>query len=148
MHHDHPSGTRDLGDAEFVDAFESLTLADDRFRHYDHLRLAWIFLREGTDDEAVERATARIATDIRRFAAHHGGAAKYHETMTRAYMHFVAAHVRSTPHIASFDGFAAIHPDLFDKRLALQFYGDALLQSDAARHGWVEPDLAPLPVVA
>lgn len=144
----YPSGTRDLTDDEFVTAFESLTLGDDRFRHYDHVRLAWIFVRGARDAGAFARATERIATGIRRFARHHGGAAKYHETITRAYMRLVAAHVRRTPDISAFDVFATMHPDLMDKHLPRVYYSEALLSSVSAREQWVDPDITPLPEIA
>jgi hypothetical protein len=138
----YPSGTADLSDAEFVDAMEGLTLANERFRHYDHLRLAWIFAREATLDAATER----MVQAIRRFALHHGGSLdKYHDTMTRAYMRFVAAHIAETPDLRDFAAFAAAHAPLFDRRLPFRYFSEALLMSSDARHHWVEPDLRPLP---
>lgn len=145
-----PSGTRDLSDADFVAAFEGLTLPPERFRHYDHLRLAWILLRESDHGAGAEllAATARMAQGIRRFALHHGAPEKYHETMTRAYMRFMAAHLRLTPHVDDFDEFALVHPRLFDRSLPFAHYSESRLMSAEARVGWVAPDLRPLPAAA
>ena len=142
-----PSGTHALSDAEFVAAMEGLTLSGDDFRHYDHLRLAWIFLREsgGARSRDITVATDRMTRTIQRFASHHGASQKYHDTMTRAYMLFVAAHVRMTPHLDDFGEFAVAHPELFDRALPFHYYSDSRLMSSAARAGWVEPDLRPLP---
>src|SRR5262249_58654622 len=52
------------------------------FHHADHVRLAWIYLRDYTLIDAIERFTR----SLRHFAAHCGGAEKYHETITWAYL--------------------------------------------------------------
>lgn len=143
------SGTRDLSDEEFVEKFETLALANDQFRHYDHVRLAWIYLRDTTrcGPIDVERATARMALGIRAFALHHSGSLeKYHDTITRTFVQLVAAHLREAPELHDFPAFAAAHPRLFDKDLPLTFYSNARLMSVEARMGWMEPDLRPLPV--
>ena len=59
----------------------------------------------------------------------------------------VAAHVRLTPHAANFGEFAAANPQLFDRTLPLSYYSESRLMSSAARAGWVEPDLKPLPAI-
>jgi hypothetical protein len=142
-----PLGTHGLSDAEFVAAMDGLTLSKNDFRHYDHIRLAWIFLREshGTGGPNIDTATDRMTRAIQRFAAHHGAVGKYHDTMTRAYMRFVAAHARMTPQLDDFAEFAAAHPELFDRALPLVYYSESRLMSSDARAGWVEPDLKPLP---
>jgi len=145
-----PSGTRQLSDAEFVAAMDGLTLSGDDFRHYDHLRLAWIFLREsnGVAGPDLHAATDRMTQAIRRFATHHGAVGKYHDTMTRAYMRFVAAHARMTPQLDDFAEFAVAHSELFEKALPFVYYSESRLMGAAARAGWVEPDLRPLPTVS
>jgi hypothetical protein len=135
------SGTRHLSDAEFVEAMEALTLPDEAFRHFDHVRLAWIFLRT----EEPQAASARMRRTIRRFAGHHGAPQMYHETITLAYMRFVAAHIARQPELDDFDRFAAAHPELLDRGLPLRHYSRDRLMSAEARAGWVEPDLRPLP---
>jgi hypothetical protein len=135
------TGTADLDDAELVAAVEGLTLGSDRFRHYDHVRLAWILLR-GAD---LEAATDRMARALRRFAVHHGGdASRYHDTVTRAFMHLVAAHDAAWP-AADFPTFARSNTELFDPRVLGAYYSPALLESGLARTSWVPPDRRPLP---
>jgi hypothetical protein len=136
-----PSGTVRLSDQEFVGAFESCTLASDAFLHYDHIRLAWIYLRE----HALADATERMAASIRRFAQHYGAGAKYHDTMTRVWMRLVAHGGRAPGSDHDFAAFAAANPHLFDKQYVFQFYSRPRLFSNSARAGWVEPDLIPLP---
>jgi len=118
----HPSGTRELTDAEFVAAFESCTLPADAFRHYDHIRLAWAYLGAF----ALNEATDRMGESIRRFALHHTGTtAKYSDGLTRVWMRLVA-HARALSADApDFATFAEANPMLFERRRAFDFYGIA-----------------------
>jgi hypothetical protein len=142
-----PSGTQHLSDEQFVQSFESLKLANNQFRHYDHVRLTWIYLRHTArrGDLDVERTIKRMAQGIRAFALHHGAVEKYHETITRAFVYLVAAHLRKTPELCDFTDFAAAHTSLFDKDLPFAFYSKARLMSSEARAGWLEPDLQAFP---
>lgn len=84
---------------------------------------------------------------IRAFAMHHGGSLeKYHDTITRAFVQLVAAHLRETPGLSDFPAFAQAHPRLLDTQLPLAFYSRERLMSPEARAGWVDPDLQKLPV--
>jgi len=130
----------DLDDAELLTAVEELTLGNDRFRHYDHVRLAWILLRAAD----LEAAADRMARALRRFAEHHGSGSRYHDTITRAFMHLVAAHRAAAP-AADFPTFARLNAELFDPRLLGAYYSEALLKSPGARASWVPPDRRPLP---
>jgi hypothetical protein len=134
-------GTAHLTDEELVEAFESCQLPAEHFHHADHVRLAWIYLRQ-SDEEA---ASERIAQSIRRFAAHHGKTEKYHSTMTHAWMRLVAAARRATPKLDRFQDFAARHPHLLEVRTLGKYYSAERLESEDARAGWLEPDLSPLP---
>jgi len=134
------TGAADLDDAELLAAVEDLTLGNHRFRHYDHVRLAWILLR-GAD---LEAATDRMARGLRRFAEHHGNASRYHDTITRAFMRLVAAHRAAAP-APDFPTFARFNAELFDPRILGAYYSEALLKSPNARASWVPPDRRPLP---
>jgi hypothetical protein len=134
------TGTADLSDSELVVAVEGLALGSERFRHYDHVRLAWVLLRGATLPAAAER----MACALHRFAAHHGNASRYHDTITRAFMHLVAAHDAAAP-AADFPTFARSNAELFDPRVLGAYYSEALLKSAGARARWVPPDRRPLP---
>jgi hypothetical protein len=136
------SGTRDLSDDQLVSMISSLSLPIERFRHYDHVRLAWIFLHAAS----LGPATERMVVTLKRFGLHHrGDLSRYHDTLTRAFMHLVAAHIRMTPDIDNFDDFAGHHPSLLDKQALLHYYSDELLNGQRARSEWIEPDLRALP---
>ncbi len=128
-------------DDEFRRSFERCEIPNDAFRHRDHLRLAWIHLRESD----LSTAATRVGQSIRRYAEHHGAARKYHETLSRAWVRIVALAIAETPGAAGFDDLLAARPHLLDKNLPLRHYSPGRLWKDAARERWVEPDLRPFP---
>jgi hypothetical protein len=71
-----------MEDRVFLAAFEAGTLPEELFRHRDHVRAAWLLLRE----EPPAAALARFSAALKRFAAVHGKARLYHETITWAYL--------------------------------------------------------------
>ena len=129
-----------MTDTEFTRAFENCTLPEDQFRHRDHIRLAWIYLR----DYGREHAARRIAESIRRYAAHHGKPDRYHHTITIAWLELVSAVRESLPESATFEDAVACWPKLLQKATLAEYYSSGLLESDAARKAFVEPDLKPL----
>ena len=136
-----PWGSSALGDDAFVEAIEAGRYPHDRFRHADHVRLAWIHVRRSGEEEAARRMRAAI----RAFAQGAGVPRKYHETVTTAWVRLVAAAVALSPRIDDFARFAGAHPWLLEKDALLAFYSRERLMGEEARAGWVEPDLRPLP---
>lgn len=135
------SGASAWSDEEFLRAFEDLSFPADLFHHREHIRVAWLYLKSFDASRAAERMSAGIL----RFANHHGATQKYHHTLTLAWMRLVAAALVETPEGLSFEQFLAGHLEFGDKNLPAKYYSAELLQTNAAREGWVEPDLQPLP---
>jgi hypothetical protein len=130
------------GDREFRAAFEAGALAPAGFSHRAHVRLAYVYLAGGDVDTALERMRAALVA----FLAHHGiPAAKYHETLTRAWILAVHHFMHRTPEAASADDFIDRNPLLLDAKIMLTHYSAGVLFSDSARAGFVEPDLDPIP---
>lgn len=117
-------------DEEFRQSLERCTIPNHAFRHRDHLRLAWIYLRESDLDSVMRR----LSQSIKRYAHHHGAGQKYHETLTQVWARILME-------------LLAAHPHLLDKDLPLKHFSRGLLWSDPARERWVEPDLRPFPPV-
>jgi hypothetical protein len=128
-------------DEDFLRAFEDLSFPVGQFHHREHIRVAWLYLKSSD----ATRAAERMAAGIRRFAIHHGATQKYHHTQTLAWMRLVAAALVETPEGHDFTRFLAEHPELGDKDLLKNYYSAELLQTNAAREGWIEPDVQPLP---
>jgi hypothetical protein len=113
--------------------------AAGRFGHREHVRLTWLAVRR----YGVAAAVGVVSEGIQRTARYAGAPQKYHATISRAWVHLVGQHAIDGPD--SFEVFLDRYPQLLDKRLLARHFGSALLASAAARTGWVEPDLAPLP---
>jgi len=135
------SGDSSWSDEDFLRAFEDLSFPADRFHHREHIRVAWLYLKSSD----ATRAGERMSEGIRRFANHHGATQKYHHTLTLAWMRLVAAALVETPEGFTFEQFLTAHAELKGTKLLDRYYSKELLQSAAAREGWVEPDLQRLP---
>ena len=129
-----------MNDHEFVDAFEACAIAGADFHHADHVRLAWIYLREHPLIEAIERFT----TSLQRFARHHGVPALYHETITWAYLLLIHERMQRNVALRDWESFKAANPDLFDRRPSIleRYYAPETLNSDLARRIFILPDAA------
>lgn len=132
---------QDMSDGDFVKAFLDGSLPPAQFHHRDHLRLVWFLIRR----EGLERAAEMTTTGIRRFAARHGQAGKYHETMTRFWVRVVGHTIEARPDVTEFGGFLATFPMLLDKDLPYRHWRRETMGSAEARAGWVEPDVLALP---
>ena len=83
---------------------------------------------------------------VRHVARRHGAEDKYHETMTRAWLQFVAVHMERWG-AESFEAFLEANPDLLDSKLIEHFYSPELIFGGLARATWVQPDLRQLPAL-
>jgi hypothetical protein len=125
-----------LNDEDFLAALDSCTLPLASFRHGDHLRLAWLQLHKHEPDEAL----ALIRSGILKFAAHNGVPHIFHETITTAWVKLLATHQET-----SFAEFINVNSHRLNGALLHRFWTPSLLDSDAARQGWVPPDREALP---
>src|SRR5215471_4647365 len=107
------SGACAWSDEDFLRAFEDLSFPANQFRHREHLRIAWLYLKSSDASRASERMTA----GIRRFANHQGATQKYHHTLTLFWMRLVAVALVETPDGCTFEEFIAAHPELSHKSL-------------------------------
>jgi hypothetical protein len=124
-----------VDDAANLAAFEACTIANTDFHHADHVRIAWIYLREFPLLAAIEHFTQ----SLRRFAAHHGATTLYHETITLAYLLLIHERMNGE---TSFDDFRVKNPDLFTWKPSIldRYYRADTLASDRARSGFLLPD--------
>ncbi len=135
----HPVTAADLA---FRDELAAGRIAPGAFDHRAHVRLAYVCLAGRSVDEALEDTRAII----RAFLAHHGIApAKYHETLTRAWLLAVDHFMQRTPEAGSADDFITRNPVLLDSRIMLTHYSAERLFSDEARAEFVEPDVEEIP---
>ena len=112
----------------------------DRFGHRQHIHLTWLAVRRYGTGAAI----ALVSDGLQRTARYAGAPQKYHTTVSRAWVELVGHHVAESDD-DDFDTFADRYAALLDKRLLSHYYRSATLATAQARHGWLEPDLKPLP---
>jgi len=127
-----------MEDRVFLAAFEAGTLPEELFRHRDHVRAAWLLLRE----EPPAAALARFSAALKRFAAVHGKARLYHETITWAYLLLIRERMGRSATGGDWEAFARENPDLLTWRPSIlnAYYRQETLQSDLARSVFLLPD--------
>lgn len=99
-------------DQAFVEAIETCTLPRAEFTHRNHVRLAWLYLREAD----AEVAGRRIGDTILRYATSLGAAKKFDADLTLRWMQIVETAMRGTP-ATDFDRFLDAHPELLRRDL-------------------------------
>ena len=122
-----------MTDRDFIAAFETCTLPSDAFSHRQHVRLAWLYLREAP----LLAALPRFIESLKRYAESLGASAKYHETITYAFM-FLIHERMSRADADTFDEFAEENPDLFGPILE-RYYSRETLASELAKATFVMP---------
>ena len=128
-----------MRDEEFLEAFFGGRLGAGEFRHRDHLRLAWLMVRR----YGLEEGGDRVVAGIKRFAAAHGVADRYHETITRFWLRLVHHAIQVRSRVDEFERFLDAFPSLLDGSLPRRHWSEEPLE--AGRRAWREPDLASLP---
>lgn len=127
-----------MDDKEFVKRFEDCTLPNSEFHHQDHVRLAWLYLREHPPLQAL----TRFSEGLKRFAAANGHDGLYHETITWAYLLLIRERAARGVSGETFEEFAARNPDLLTWRPSIlaSYYREETLASELARRVFVMPD--------
>jgi hypothetical protein len=118
--------------------FEAATLSEAEFRHADHVRLAWLYLR----GRAMLPALTAFSEGLRNFAAAHGKSGRYHETITWAFMFLIRERMESSPSHADWQNFARHNPDLLDwpQNILTHYYRPERLSTELARRVFVLPE--------
>ena len=127
--------------------FEAAAIPATEWTHHAHLTVGtWHVARYGR-----EAALDRMRAGIRRLNAAHGtidsDTRGYHETITCAFVRLLAAFLVARPAgepLAATVAALRAGP-LAARDVLLGHYSRERLLSVAARRGWVEPDLTPLP---
>src|SRR5512144_2023282 len=114
-------------DEEFRQAFEACRIAPAAFDHAAHVRLAYVYLCGGS----VEQAAGNMRGALLKFIEHNGvPPAKYHETLTRAWVMAVNHFMQRSPDgFESAAAFTKACPELLDSRIMLTHYSAEVLFS-------------------
>ena len=130
--------TPPLDDDALFEAFTTVRLAPDRFRHCEHVRVACIYLLRAGD---LASAAFEFRAALRRFVTVHGAAKLFHETLTWAYLVLIHERMMAASYTSSLELIAA-NPDLLDHRggaLARYYDVGAITASPLARSCFVLP---------
>ena len=129
-------------DRQFCADFSECRVSPDDFNHRAHVRLAYIYLAEHDTDTAL----ALMRSALLAFIQHNNvPVAKYHETLTRAWILAVRHFMAISPAADSADSFIASNPSLLDSKIMLTHYSTEVLFSPEARARFVEPNLELIP---
>lgn len=125
-------------DAQLLQAFEACTLPPSQFSHRLHLSFGWHYLQR----YGFPAGASAFCERLRAYVAAVGAAAKYHETITWAYLALMNEErmLRSASG-ESFDSMILRRPDLLDHRSGAlaQCYSREQLDTDAARKVFMLP---------
>lgn len=128
-----------------LEAFDRCAIPLNQWNHRAHLTVAYHLLRA----HGLDEATRRMRDGIQKYNAAHGieqtPDAGYHETLTVAWMRVLHATMEVYGQADGPDDFFHQHPHMLSRALLRLYYSRPRIMSEQARHGWVEPDLAPLP---
>jgi hypothetical protein len=124
-----------------VRSFEDGSLPCSEWTHASHLLVGLWYLSRHPRDQA----TTLVRDSIRRYNHLHGRDSGYHETITLAWLAVIAGFLAGCDRALPISALAATLIDgCGDKDYLLRYYSRELLMSDAARQGWVPPDLRPI----
>lgn len=127
-----------MTDHELLTRFESATLGKGEFSHRDHVRVAWLYLR----DRPLLEALDRFPRGLRHLASTLGADGLYHETVTWFFLLLVHDRIVKGHERDCWETFAAANPDLFSRSSEImnRFYEPETWQSDAAKRVFILPD--------
>lgn len=118
-----------MTDDDFLAALGDGSLPPDDFDHAAHVRAAWLCLRR----RGFAGGMAVLRDLLRGFATRHGVPEKYHETITVAFLTLIHERLHAAACSEDWPGFAARHPDLFERDILRRYYRPETLASPQAR---------------
>jgi hypothetical protein len=121
-----------------MEEFEKCTLAHGSFHHADHVKMAFLYLRKFPPVEALGRFSSALAL----FAAAHGKASLYSETITWAFLLLIRERMARAGAPQTWPEFSVRNSDLlrWDDNILKRYYRRETLQSELAKSVFLFPD--------
>jgi hypothetical protein len=135
-----------MDDEAFLRQFEDCTWPFDQWHHRQHVKVAYLYLRQLPLEEALDR----MRGGIKRYnSVHHVPEAPdrgFHETLTQAWMRLVHFTLCEYGPRANADDFFDQHPQLWQMKVLRLFYSRERMLSAEAKAKFVAPDITGLPI--
>lgn len=136
------SFTTSHDDQTFRQQMESGAFPAADFNHRAHLRLAYVYLCESNPDTATDQ----MRDTLNHFLIHNNvDPAKFHETLTKAWILAVKHFMDRAGSATSADDLIDRHPQMLDTQIMLTHYSAERLFSETARNKFVAPDIERIP---
>ena len=132
-------------DKIFLEQFEATTFPFEQWHHRQHIKAAYLYLRNYPFAEALEQMRSGIKAYNLRHQSKSATKSGYHETITQGWMRLVYLTLCEFGPRNTSDCFVDQHTQLLSPRALFFFYSRERLMSAEARHEFVPPDLAPFP---
>ncbi len=132
---------KQYNDREFLEALENMTISPELFTHEAHLRMAWLYIRQNSKKQAMQKISAAIRGLDNKYSA----GKNYHYTKTVAFAQIIGHMIKNDP-CGNWQDFFLTHADLFFSKKTLEiYYSNQLINSVIAGKEFIEPDICPLP---
>ncbi|MCA9032571.1 MAG: hypothetical protein KDA66_17270 [Planctomycetaceae bacterium] len=131
-------------DKELWDAFQSASISEEQWTHRAHVRVGYLFVSRYRFTEALTRMRDGIQALNQALGTPEAIDRGYHETITRAFLHLIAAAKANWTGESSSE-FCDAHPELMTKRVLLDYYSRDYMMSAEAKAEFVTPDIQQLP---
>jgi len=129
-------------DLTFLSQLESCTLKISDFSHQAHLRMAYIYLIE----HDIEETTRLVRKTLHQLLSYNGvDLAKYHETLTGAWIRAVNSFMRLSSPSNSFHQFIDNSSELLTAEIMYIHYSKERLFSEEAKERYIKPNLKAFP---
>jgi hypothetical protein len=125
---------------DLVAAFESGTIARDKWKHAEHLTVGLYYLSRHDSETAIKEMRTGIFNLLRSFGVDLSKEMPYHETLTIFWMRTIAE-FNASKNGTSLADKANELVERYDKDYPLKFYSREYLFSDEARAVFLPPDL-------
>lgn len=122
---------------EFTKSFEACDIDTTAFSHVDHLGVAYEMLRRYD----FLTACVKYANCISTIATKAGADRKFNTTVTLAFLSIIAERMGAES-AGDFDMFLEQNRDLLSGNVLARWYSADRLNSEAARHAFLMPDIA------
>lgn len=132
---------------EIAEGFLARTLPADRWTHEAHFAATLYLLLRRPDVELSRDLPGLIAGYNVSQGGENTDTSGYHETLTQYYVRAITAFAAAwdSPRDLLAMTNALVRSEWAHRETTLRYWDRATIMSIAARRGWVEPDVAPLP---